>query len=197
MARRWAPQLSPRSRLLASALAATALCLAGCGAGAQPATPLTQRQLEGEPAAVAAWLRAHAARADRKAAAEFAKLAAQDEARRYWSAAAKAYAESAIHYPDPAIVLAYARVRTLELAGVRARAKEPAKITADAAFLLKLYQTAQAAQRVLGSLGAQQAAEADASIQCLSAPGAAAQVPTACPPLVTYRAEFERAAAAR
>lgn len=161
-------------------------------ANAQAPRPLTQDELLGNPAAVATWLRDNASRADRKTAATFAKLGAKYKARGDWSGASKAYGESAIHYPDPVVVLEYARVRTLDLASVRAYNKRPDLIASDATSFLKLYQVVHAAQGQLGSLSSHQAAKVEQAIQCLSAPGAASQVPTHCGPLKAYRAEFDR-----
>jgi len=191
------PQPSNVRKAAAALLLGVFAACAVCTAFAQPAAPLAQRQLEGEPAAVAAWLRAHAAQADRKTAAQFADLAARDLQRRYWSGAAKAYLESAIHYPDPTIILAYARVRALDLAGVRARARDPARLAKDAALLLKLYQASQAAHGVLGTLSPDQQTEVDAAVQCLSAADATTRMPLGCAPLATCRTEFDRVAAQR
>lgn len=166
--------------------------LGSFAAHAQPPRLLTQEELLGDPPAVATWLRENAPRADMKTAATFAKLGAKYKARGDWSAASKAYGESAIHYPDPVVVLEYTRARTLELAGVRAFNQRPDLIASDAASFLKLYQVVHAAQGQLGSLHTDQVAKVEQAIQCLSAPGAASRAPTDCEPLKAYRAEFER-----
>lgn len=180
------------TRPLFARLAAALALLGAVAARAQAPTLLTQEQLEGDPAAVASWLRAHGAQADRKTAESFAKIAARYKARRDWSAAAKGFGESAIHYPDPPIVLEYARARALHLATVRARERRPDLAVADAASSLKVYQVVQSAQGVLGSLNKRQVAEVEHAIACLSVPNAASQVPTDCAPLKAYRAEFDR-----
>lgn len=166
--------------------------LATLAAQAQAPRLLTQEELLGDPSAVAAWLGENASRADRKTAASFANLGAKYKARGYWSGASKAYGESALHYPDPVIVLEYTQARTLDLASVRAHNKRPDLIASDATSILKLYQVVQAAQRQVGSLSKDQVAQVDRAIQCLSALGAAPQVPVDCEPLKTYRGEFDR-----
>jgi hypothetical protein len=180
------------SRPLFDKLAIALGLLSAFAASAQEPPLLTQEQLLGDPAAVAAWLRENASKADRKTAAVFARLGSKDKARGYWSAASKAYGESAIHYPDPAILLEYTRVRTLDLASVRAHNKRPDLIASDAESFLKLYQVVRAAQGELASLSTKQVAKVEQAIQCLSAPSAASQVPTDCEPLKAYRAEFNR-----
>ena len=171
---------------------AIGLALVGClAANAQAPRLLTQDDLLGNPTVVAAWLRENASTADRKTAATFAKLGAKYKARGDWSGASKAYGESAIHYPDPVMVLEYTRARTLDLASVRAYNKRPDLIASDAASFLKLYQVVHAAQGQLGSLNTDQVAKVEEAIQCLSAPGAVSQAPTDCEPLKAYRAEFD------
>ena len=172
---------------------AIGLALLACfEANAQALRLLTQDDLLGNTAAVASWLRENASTADRKTAATFAKLGATYKSRGDWSGASKAYGESAIHWPDPVVVLEYARARTLDLASVRAYNKRPDLIASDAASLLKLYRVVHAAQGQLGSLNKAQAAKVEQAIQCLSAPGAASQVTSDCGPLKAYRAEFDR-----
>lgn len=181
------------ARLPLFARIAITLALLGAGAvQAQSPPMLTQEQLEGDPAAVASWLQENGSKADRKTAASFAKMAARYKARRDWSGAAKGYGESAVHYPDPVVILEYAHARALHLATVRAHARRPDLAASDAASSQRLYQVVQAAQSVAGTLNKAQVTAVEQAIQCLSAPNAASEVATDCAPMKAYRAEYER-----
>jgi hypothetical protein len=181
-----------RYRWFASLGLVAAITATGC-ARAKPAEPLAQAQLHNDPPAVAAWLRKHARQADRDMAAALAKQGAKDEARGDWSAASKGYGASALYYPDPAMILQYARVQTLSAAKVRAHERRPDLQGADLAGILGLYRSAMAAQGVLGSLTPRQVAETEAAIRCLTSDDMAKLPPGArCDPLQRYQMEYER-----
>jgi hypothetical protein len=186
-----------RQPWLAKTLVALVSSLFVCVTGAHVPPPLTQAQLDNDPEAVAAWLRAHAARADRKTAARFAALGDQYKARGDWSGAGKGYGTSAQYFPDPAVIADFARVRTLDLAKVRANANRADLQEPDLLAILGLYRSALAAHSVVTSLPPDRLAAVQAAVRCLSSPEIRKRSAADCEPVQSYHAEYERVSRTR
>lgn len=194
---------------LAAPLLACTVALASAGGAmaaaptAPPATPsaapvLRPTELR-DARAVGRWLEAHR-NVPRTEAEAFQRLGDKAASGRRWGAASKAYGESALLYPAPDVIAAYARTLLQE----RGQTHAAQKVSADqhqAAWVeaSQLLNSAMAADDVLRQLkpAQRQALAADAS--CLanaaarSSPAAtpeAAAEAARCAPLRAYRAAY-------
>lgn len=215
-------RLLARSLCCASALAApvlvsgVALASAGGATAAAPATPGTvvAQAAPGTPAAavpapvlrptelrdaraVGRWLEAHRA-APRTEAEAFQRLGDKASTSRRWGAASKAYGESALLYPAPDVIAAYARALLQERAQTHAAQKAPFD-QQQAAWVeaSQLLTSALAADDVLRQWKPAQRQSVTADASCLanaaarSSPVATPEAATEaarCAPLRAYRA---------
>lgn len=122
-----------------------------------------------QPQAVAAWLRAHAKTADRGVAQRYFTMGLEAQRQGNWSRASKAFGESALFFPTPAALTAYADNQLRSLSRVRAREKSGASEAAgDLKQALSLYRSALAADQHLALLSPTAAARLKADESCLS-----------------------------
>lgn len=175
-------------RARATLLALGAACACASASPAPPAAPLlTQDDLE-RPELVADWLRKHGGKADRAEAQRWFAEGQRRKARRDWSAAYKAFGESALRYPGAGTLKELAGVALRDLATVRANRAERDRARADLASVLMLYRSTSAAHAVRPDLPDPSLAETRAAIDCLSEFVEHQREPATCPALATYRA---------
>jgi len=141
--------------------------LAGAAASAPAPALLSDSELR-DPGFVMRWLDREGSRADRQAAARFYAHGLKDKEAGNWSAATKAFGESAVRYPAPEVLLEYVDAELRMLAPVRAR--QPLRVDrqrADMAHALGLYEAALAANGVTSTLSAAQAGRAEQHVACM------------------------------
>ncbi len=171
-----------------------AACGLAVAAGVEP--PYLHRDDLENPQAIAAWLDKYAATANKRAAQiEFARGEAYQK-RRYWSAASKAFGESALAFPTPAALVARTDNRLRGLAEIRVREKETTHARDDLAGALPVYRSALAAEGRLRMLSASALAQLQADEACLNAHleanTASTWTPQTCRPLSLYTAPPQR-----
>ena len=156
----------PAGRHRLSALSWWFASAVACAAVSPPAL-LSDQELR-DPAFVAGWLAREGSTADRKAAARFHAHGLKDKEAANWSAATKAFGESAVRYPAPEVLLDYVDAKLRMLGPVRAR-RGPRidEVRADMADALGLYEAALAANGVTATLSAAQARRAAQHVACM------------------------------
>lgn len=162
-----------------------AWALAGQAAPAR-VRPLTQQQLE-QPDQVAAWLRQHAATADRQRADEAALFGAAEARRGDLGSAVKGYGLSAVLYPSPAALNAYAGTLVRYLGQLRARRMDRARhLDQDLASVEALYRAALASDTVLAALPPAERVATLANADCVAAYRHGRAAAGTCAPLRAY-----------
>ena len=177
------------------------LALAAGAAVAAPAavahTELKLADLE-SPEMVSTWLRLHGNNADRSMAKRMFDVGARArDQRNNWGPAYKGFAESALIYPAPETLVEYANATLHGIAEMQGRDGARDAHNAVLSQVLRLLTSAQAAQEVLGTLGAVQANGLRADIACLSAHLRKPDPAGKCRPVEAYRAAYARAARGR
>jgi hypothetical protein len=160
-----------------------------CNAASQDFKYISQTQLS-DAEFVANWLKVNKSGLDLKGATAAFELGQKYKRNKQWSAAAKGFGESAIRYPSPQTLTQYAEVKSLSLGAVRAREKVVDQYRlSDMTSLLRLYQSAVAANSVLASLSVKEKNQLQANVDCLGAFVAAPDKPHKhCAPLKSYMA---------
>ncbi len=148
--------------------------------------PLTQQQLE-QPDQVAAWLRQHAGMADRQRADEAARFGAAEARRGELGSAVKGYGLSAVLYPSPAALTAYAGTLVRYLGQLRDRDQNRAvHLDQDLASIEALYRAALASDTVLAALAPAERAATRANADCVAAYRQGRTTVGTCAPLRAY-----------
>ena len=153
------------SRWFASAL--WGLCAVSMACSAE--TPrLTQDELE-QPEAVVAWLKENASKANLAVAKGFYDRGLQAKQREDWGAAAKSFAESAIHYPTPKALSEYQDNMLRMLGSIRRREKTyEARWQGDLSGAEAGYRAALAADSVLNQLTDTERQQTRKNVECLA-----------------------------
>lgn len=147
---------------------------------------LKQEQLE-EPALVSAWLRAHAATADKKRAALAFEEGVMEARRNGLGPALKAFGLSALLLPTPQALNGYADTLARLLGPIRERDKDRAThLDRDLRSFEALYRSALASDDVLATMTAQERRETSANADCIAAYRRDRSGLDACAPLQRY-----------
>lgn len=186
-----------RRGLLFSAHAVLAIAAAAVAPAAVAQTELKLADLEA-PETVSTWLRLHGNNADRSMAKRMFDIGARArDQRSNWGPAYKGFAESALIYPAPETLVEYANATLHGIAEMQGRDGARDGRNAILSQVLRLLTSAQAAQDVLGTLGAAQASGLRADIACLSAHLRKPVPAGKCRPVEAYRAAYARGARGR
>jgi hypothetical protein len=173
--------------LVVSLWCASVLLLQPAIAGGPPR--LTQEQM-GQPDEVAAWLRQNEALADKKIARMAFDHGLRKKKRKDWGGAAKAFAESAIHYPAPAALTEYAENSLRMFGDIRQRDKAYTEHwRRDLGRAEAGYRTALAADAVVKQLNEQERRQTGQNAECLAEYLKTSVKPHNCPPLEMYGME--------
>lgn len=174
MARRWVALL----------LCVSALATAHADGSSPPV--LAQEELS-QPDTVVGWLRDHEARADKTTAKIAYEHGQKSKQRGSWSAAAKAFADSAIHYPSPAALREYADSGLRVYGAVRQRDKSYREHwERDLGEAQAIYRAALAADTVLKRLTDSERQQIQRNADCLAHYIKSSKPSGACPPLQLY-----------
>lgn len=147
---------------------------------------LTPAQLE-EPEQVSAWLKQHAAVADQRRAAVAHDEGVRDAQRNSRGAALKGFGESALWFPTPQALNAYADAMQRFLGSLRAHRKDRVKhLDSDLRRFERLYRSALASDGVLSSLSAEEREQTSANADCIAAYRRTKAWQGPCAPLQTY-----------
>lgn len=172
------------SRLVASLWCASALLATQAVAGSPSA--LTQEQLS-QPDAVAAWLIANGSKADVAVANSLYVYGEKAKQRKDWSAAGKAFAESALHYPTPRALSEYATARLRMQADLKSRNRpSPHDQRQHLELAVSTYKATLAADSVLKQLGEQERLQVQRDIECLAEYLSSSERRGKCRPLELY-----------
>jgi len=186
----------------ADRLAAALLAFFGSAAVtlAAAAPPLSQADLQ-NPQAVGNWLKLHRSSAPREQANTFFQLGDKAFRARRWGAASKGYGESALLYPSPEALSAYARALLNERAVSRTThpgANPPGRPAhaeaqqADWREASALLTTALAADDQLHTMKRPQRDALAADAACLARAAEGQPDPATCAPLRQYRSLLGR-----
>jgi len=165
---------------------ALAILMGTAAAGVLAGEPLNQRQLS-EPDVVAQWLRDNPEGVDKKGAAFSFNEGLKYKSKKYWSAAAKSFGESAIRNPTPQVLTEYVAANLRMLGEIRARnGNTSLGVERDMDYALMQYQTVMAAHNVLGALSAHDKTRVEADIACLTDYARTRLAPAGCQPFELY-----------
>ena len=157
-------------------------------AGSEPVSGLTQNDLS-RPEAVKQWLVENTATADKQVAQDFFVMGNDYMQKKNWSAAAKAFGESALFFPAPKTLRARADVELRMLGMIRSRKKGPnTMLKSDLEYALKMYSTSLAADDMLHTLTPDERQTVEADIQCISIFLKKPTSKTSCKPVQDYGA---------
>jgi hypothetical protein len=155
-------------QLVAFLLFASAAAWSNAQVPEQSAPTMTQAQLY-EPARVAAWLKENAAKADKARAAQSFDSAVKKKAQRRWGPAGKSFGHSALHYPTPRALNAYAEIMLIFLGHERRRDGDlHAHAASDLRSSELLYRSAMAADSVLHAMTAEERQQTRENADCLA-----------------------------
>ena len=171
-------------RLVVSLLCASALVAVHADESQPPV--LAQEQLS-QPDTVVDWLKSNDMQADKKTAKMAYDHGQKSKQRGSWSAAAKAFGDSAIHYPSPAALREYADNGLRVYGAVRHRDKTYREnCQRDLGEAEAIYRTALAADTVLKLLSEHERRQIQANADCLADYIKSSESSGACPPLQLY-----------
>jgi hypothetical protein len=171
-------------RLVVSLWCASVLLVQPATAGGPPR--LTQDQI-GQPDEVVAWLKQNEAFADKKIAQMAYDHGLRKKKRKDWGGAAKAFAESAIHYPTPAALTEYAENSLRMYGDIRQRNKTFTEHwRRDLGKAEAGYRTALAADAVVKQLNEQERRRTEQHAECLAEYLKTSAKSPNCPPLEMY-----------
>ncbi|WP_139026485.1 hypothetical protein [Achromobacter arsenitoxydans] len=147
---------------------------------------MTQQQLS-SPEAVAKWLQDNPEGRDRKVAEFFFQEGTRYKQRKYWSAAAKSFGESAIRYPGPHVLDEYVTSNLKMLGEIRGqRGGTQLGVNGDMNNAMGQYQSALAADEILHSLSPEEATRVRKNIECLKRYLHTQEVHRDCQPMKFY-----------
>ena len=146
---------------------ASALAVASASPPEERAQLLSEDEVR-NPQFVAEWLGARGTKVDQTDAKWFFSFGLKEKASRNWSAASKAFGESARRYPGPQALLEYADADLKMLGQVRAREGfPPGLLSEDMAHALGFYESSLAANGVTKTLSSREAKRLEQNVSCL------------------------------
>lgn len=147
---------------------------------------LTQKQLS-EPDVVAQWLRDNPEGVDKKGATFSFNEGLKYKSKKYWSAAAKSFGESAIRNPTPQVLTEYVAATLRMLGEIRTRnGTTSLGVERDMDHALSQYRSVLAADNVLGTLSIRDKRQVEADIACLTDYARTRLAPAGCKPFELY-----------
>jgi len=151
-------------------LCVTSLLLLPLPARAEaPAVPYLASEALANPALVTAWLRKNAPIADKRNAALMHDYGVKEARRKAWSSAAKGLGDSAVLFPSPRTLDAYADAQVHFMGALRdARGRGAQSRERDLRTFEGLYRAALASDDVLSVLSAQERRQIEAKAQCIA-----------------------------
>lgn len=136
------------------------------------------------PEVVVAWLRANAAKADRRMANSLFEMGLRTNKQKNWSASTKDFGESMIRFPGPRALAEYARARHRMLGSVRARERASNDVVAkDMRHFLDVYETSLAADDVVQELEPHDKEQILSDVTCVKAHLQTGRAQPECRPL--------------
>ena len=147
---------------------------------------LTDEQLE-QPAQVSAWLKQHAANADKQTAKEMYQFGLKEMKRNSYDSATKAFGDSAIRFPTPQALNAYADARLRGLGGIREHNKNRSEhLDRDLRHVESIYRSALASDATVPAMSEQERVQTKAYLDCMVAYRRDRSGVATCPPLAAY-----------
>lgn len=150
-------------------------------------TPMLSKEEEGNPQAVADWLRKHGSRADQATARKSFEEGLKRKQRKDWGAAIKAFGDSVGFYPTPRAFNELAEARLQLLREIRQRKSAPnSDWRRDIQEAELSYRNSLAADAVIKQLTREERRQTELNVGCLNRYVESEAKPHNCPPLTLY-----------
>ncbi|WMD22369.1 hypothetical protein RAS12_08320 [Achromobacter seleniivolatilans] len=147
---------------------------------------LTQKQLT-KPEVITKWLQDNPEGVDKKGAAFSFDEGLKYKRRKYWSAAAKSFGESAIRYPSPQVLTEYAMANLYMLGEIRTqKGNTQLGVEADINYAIMQYRSVMAADKTLNALSEAEKIQIKENIECLTDYLKTRRASRECQPLKYY-----------